>query len=113
MSQHGAPSQSVAVKGTFSGWQLLPLTALGGGVHELVWSESFTPHGGLLNGGDTCEFVFVLDGVEYKDLQSWAHEAGVSAFTRLVPDGTWDAETIVRVTPPNSNNDNTAIVVGP
>ncbi len=67
------PAWTVTVKGTMSGWAECPLkddgiapdTAASDGVYTYCLSDNLGPHDGLLDPGDV-QFVFVLNGVEYK-----------------------------------------------
>ena len=70
----GVDYASVKVKGSAWGWQEVTMTddgtkgdaTAGDGVYTFLLSENLGKHSGLLKGGDNAEFVFVLDGTEYK-----------------------------------------------
>ena len=99
--------ETVSVKVSSNGWQEISLTNHGGGIYEFVWSDHFGPHDGLLNEGDVVQFVFVIDGVEYKN-GGVALEDGVSAYTDYPTPGNFVPEVIF-VSPEGL----TAFLIGP
>lgn len=81
-------SGKVKVKGSAWGWGEVECvddgtkgdTTSGDGIHTFVLSENLGKHDGLLFAGNQPEWVFVLDGVEYKGGTGAASE-GVTAYS--------------------------------
>ncbi len=79
----------VRVKGSAWGWSEVDLTddgtkgdtTSGDGVYTFVLSENTTEHSGLLEVGAEPEFIFVLDGVEYKNTDGEGAQEGVTAYS--------------------------------
>ncbi len=103
---------SVKVKSSIWGWGEYPLVSVGGGIYSLTLSQNFGPgtqfpHTGLLKSADKPEFVFVLDGAEYK-VSSVPPTTGVKAFTKAAAAGSlWVEQTVVNLV----SNGNTSITV--
>jgi hypothetical protein len=86
---HPWNASTVTVKSSQWGWGELPMRNLGGGIFFLALSgfvseDELLPHTGLLNRGDTPEFVFVLGGQGY---QVWTAGGGLVALTDGVTAG--------------------------
>jgi len=104
-------SDDFKVKGSAWGWAEVAMTddgtmgdeTSGDGVYTFLLSNGIGKHDGLLNSGDTPEFVFVLNSVEYKADGS-ASSTGVAAATKA-EGGDWTAATIET----NGDNGNTYI----
>jgi hypothetical protein len=113
---------TVKVKGSPWYWGLITLVdngtngdaTPGDGIYTFVQSyyvgaSNLYPHSGLLNSGDNPEFVFVLNGAEYKDPLGDAYSTGVTAFVKASGAISW---TPVGVTVnPNPTSHNTYITV--
>ena len=97
------------VKGSAWGWQEIALVddATKGddtatdGVWTFVLSENTGKHDGLLNTGATPQFVFVLDGVEYK-VDGAAATAGVKGYVKPAA-GSWTEVTVESQTDGDKN----------
>lgn len=110
----------VKVKGSAWAWNEITLAddgtkgdaAAGDGKYTFVLSEYVgvgkpLSHSGLTKSGDKPEFVFVFDGIEYKDSNSAADPTGVTAATKASTAATWtDAAIAILAT-----NKNTYITV--
>lgn len=96
----------VAVKGSAWAWGEITLLddgtkgdmTVGDGIYtfelsQYVGAGSARPHTGLLSTGDTPEFIFVFNGVEYKDAGGVAEQTGVSAAT-MPSGGAWTPATV-------------------
>jgi len=100
----------VKVKGTASSWAEVAMNddGLAGdataddGIYTFVLSEKKGAYDGLLKSGDKPEFVFVLDGTEYKASSGEAASAGVMAYTKAAG-GDWTAATVETQTDNNKN----------
>ena len=102
---------TVKVKGSATSWAEVDVTSTAAaGVYTLdlatqVGAGKPFYHSGLLKSGDKPEWIWVLNGVEYKALGQ-AAVGGVTAFTRATATGTW-----VAATPAIATNKNTYITV--
>jgi hypothetical protein len=121
----GVTIDTLTVKGSKWGWvekactddATMGDTTAGDGIYTFVLSENLGKHDGLLHSGDKPEFIFVVNGVEYKDAGTAAVE-GVTARTDY-PDPGMDycvaldaakcAEETISINPDNQNS---WIVVG-
>ncbi len=87
-------ANKVQVKGSAWNWNLVTADDDGNdcdstandGIYSFILSEAIGKHDGLLLSGATSEFIFVLDGVEYRTAGA-ASDIGVSAYTS--PLGSW------------------------
>ena len=115
----------VAVKGSAWAWKVVELNddgaagdlTAGDGIYSLVLSQYIGKHDGLLSLGDMPEFMFVLDGLEYKEDELTAL-AGVSAWSDYLNPGsdacltkTSDCLDEFVYSDPSKNN-NSVITVG-
>ena len=112
----GVAYSSVAVKGSAWGWTEASMTDDGtgadavadDGVYTFLLSSAVGPHEGLLSPGAAPQFVFVLDGTEYRSSGDCPN-LGVGAATDSVTPGVWAEEAV--------ENDvvtgNSVVVVGP
>lgn len=90
----------VKVKGSAWGWAEIVMNddgmagdaTSGDGIYTFVLSEKKGKHDGLLKSGDTAQFVFVLDGVEYKADGAAASEAVAAA---VDSGGGWTPVTVM------------------
>lgn len=114
-------SGKVKVKGTMSSWQEVALVDDGtkgdataaDGVYTYVLSENVGPNDGLLRDGDSVEFIFVLDGVEYKNGDAEGAREGVVAYSGDGADVCVDmtvacTEEVIAV----AGNKNTMVTIG-
>ncbi len=104
-------TSKVTVKGSAWGWSEIKLTDDGTGKFTFVESEyvgagKALPHAGLVAPGDKPEFIFVLNGVEYKDAGGVALPTGVTASIKPAGETVWSAQPIEIGT-----NNNTYITV--
>jgi hypothetical protein len=89
----------VAVKGTATTWAEVNVLSSGvGGVYNLdlatvVGAGKTFYHSGLLKSGDKPEWVWVLNGVEYK-AGGTAATGGVKAYTRANTTAAWAEQTV-------------------
>ncbi|MBU1413620.1 hypothetical protein KKC22_19065 [Myxococcota bacterium] len=96
---------TVALKGNFIGWSLLPCVDDGTDGDASAEDDLYTfvlstqvgpgtasPHAGLLHSGDAPEFLIVISGAEYKD-NGAALTDGVQAFSRP-QGGDWTELTV-------------------
>lgn len=94
----GSVAASVAVKASAWNWTEVAMTDGGSGVYTFelgVQTGTAFKHVGLLRAGDTVDFVLVIDGVEYRALDSAALTAGVTADYQGPTDGTtWQPLTV-------------------
>ncbi|MFO0750308.1 MAG: hypothetical protein U1F43_32255 [Myxococcota bacterium] len=113
----------VKVKGSAWGWTEIAMTddgtkgdkTSGDGKYTFLLSENIGPHDGLLKVGDVPEFIFVLDGVEYKSGAA-AATAGVTAYSDSANPGqdacvTVTADCATEVIEILGNN-NSAVTIG-
>jgi hypothetical protein len=97
----GVAYSSVAVKGNAWAWAEVVMTDDGtgadavanDGVYTFLLSSAVGPHEGLLFVGDMTQFVFVLDGAEYRS-GGQSSTAGVLAASDSVTPGVWTDEAI-------------------
>ncbi|TNF26046.1 MAG: hypothetical protein EP329_21900 [Deltaproteobacteria bacterium] len=97
------------VKGSAWGWAEVVMTddatkgdgTASDGIFTFVLSENTGKHTGLLNSGDAPQFVFVIDGVEYKT-DGAADATGVTAYTKA-EGGDWTAATVETQTDGDKN----------
>jgi hypothetical protein len=92
------PVTTVQVKSSAWGWSNIALADGGAGVYSVVLSDKCGAgkqykHTGFLKSGQTVEFVYVLDGVEYKDANGAALPDGVAAAT-MIPGGAWEPAAV-------------------
>ena len=93
-------SDNATVKGSAWGWSEVALVddgtagdvTAGDGIFSFLLSEGVGPHTGLLHSGQTAEFIFVLQGVEYRVAGTAAAE-GIAGFLDLR--GGWQAAEIL------------------
>jgi hypothetical protein len=107
------PTTSLTVKGSAWGWSEYTLSddgtkgdaTAGDGIYTFDLSQNINqaapPYPGLLKSGDRPEWVYVIDGVEYKDGTGAAAADGITAYTGA--SGTWTQRTIVFTDPPFVN----------
>lgn len=117
--------QDVKVKGSAWGWTEIALSddgtgsdlGAGDGKFTFRLSKIIGKHDGLLKVGDQPEFIFVLDGSEYKDGGAGA-QAGVSAYSDFTfpshnaCDLPGDLDCDSELLEINGSNGNTMITVG-
>jgi hypothetical protein len=96
---------TIAVKGSAWGWSNIALlddgtkgdVTAGDGIFTLVLSQRINgavpPYPGLLKTGDKAEFVWVIDGVEYKETTGDAAQAGVAGATKTGA-AAWAPQTV-------------------
>jgi len=102
---------TVKVKGSATSWAEVDVTTTNAaGVYTLDLATQVGAghpfyHSGLLKSGDKPEWIWVLNGVEYK-AGGTAATGGVTAFTRATATGAW-----VPVTVTLAGNNNTTITV--
>jgi hypothetical protein len=109
----------VQVKGGAWAWNLINMyddgthgdATAGDGIYTFVLSDWVGAgktyfHTGLLKSGDQPQFVFVFNGVEYRDGAGLPTATGAVAET-MAPGGAWTARTVV----PFGNDNNNSIVV--
>jgi len=117
-------SGKVKVKGSAWGWSEIALSDDGmkgdstadDGVYTFVLSENIGKHDGLLKLGAMPEFIFVLDGVEYKNTDAEGAQEGVNAYSdyggvgadACVADAAARVEEVIGV----ADNKNTMVTVG-
>ncbi len=100
-------TSKIEVKGSAWGWQLIPAVDDGTKGDATAGDKKYTfqmssyvgagnqyYHTGLTASGDKPQFIFVLNGVEYKVSTGAAATAGVSAFIKPAGASTWTAATI-------------------
>lgn len=112
----GVAYSNVAVKGSAWGWREVSMTDDGtagdavaaDGVYTFVLSNAVGPHEGLLFPGDTPQFVFVLDGTEYR-VSGDCPNLGVGAVSDSVTPGVWAEEAVEN----DGGTGNSVVVVGP
>lgn len=105
-------TSKVTVKGSTTAWSEVPLTNDGSGKYTFTLSsvagagKTFM-HSGLTNTGDKPEFIFVLNGKEYKDASGTASAVGVSAGTKASGASSFTPATVQI----NTGNKNTYITI--
>jgi hypothetical protein len=103
---------SVKVKGTATTWSPVDVTSTAtAGVYTFDLATQVGAgkpffHSGLLKSGGKPEWIWMLNGVEYK-AAGQAAVGGVTAFTRTTATGTWVPATVAI----NAGNKNTYITV--
>jgi hypothetical protein len=111
----GASYTDIKLKANVWGWVEYPMRDDGlvsdsiadDDVYSLRLSDVAGPHDGLAHVGDDVQFVFVLDGVEYKAGGVGATE-GASAFSCPL-----DADCVEEVLAPHATTHNPSFVAGP
>jgi hypothetical protein len=103
----------VTAKGSGSwGWKEVPLTLDSAGNYVFTLSQfagtTTLPHTGLLNRGDTQEFVFVFNGTEYTTDGQIHATAGVTATVKAQGASGW---TKVAVQTQTSGHNNTYVTI--
>jgi len=97
---------TVKVKGSAWAWQEQTLTASGNTytftLSNVVGVGKPLYHTGLLNAGAQPEFIYVFNGVEYKDGSGNGLYTGVTAATKASGAATWTTQTIT-LNPSNFN----------
>jgi hypothetical protein len=105
-------ASKVTVKGSAWAWKEMSLTDDGTGKFVFTLSAfagtSALPHTGLVNSGDKPAFVFVFNGKEYKNADSSAASAGVTAAVKAQGASGWSAVTVANQT---SGDKNTYITI--
>ncbi len=104
-------TSKVTVKGSATAWSEVTLTNDGTGkfpflLSTVVGAGKTFMHSGLLKTGDKPEFIFVFNGVEYKDGTGTAAQQGVTAFTG--PSGSPTTPATISI---NASNKNTYITI--
>jgi hypothetical protein len=100
-SFQGTDYTSVSVKGSAWSWAEVAMRDDGTGgddvaddkVYTFRLSDALGPFDGLLRVGDQADFVFVLDGVEYRDGEV-AASAGVAAYSIHTEPDAWSPESV-------------------
>jgi hypothetical protein len=99
----------IKVKGSAWGWSDVTLlddgtkgdATAGDGIFTLVLSQRINtaapPYPGLLKTGDKAEFVWVIDGVEYKDAAGAAAPEGAAGATKTGSAG-WATQPVLKTT---------------
>jgi hypothetical protein len=96
----------VTVKGSAWAWQEVTLTAVGN-TYTFTLSDVVGPgktlyHTGLLNSGAKPEFIYVFNGVEYKDAGGTGLFTGATAATKASGAATWTTQ-VPTINPANKN----------
>jgi hypothetical protein len=98
-------STTIEVKGSAWGWSNITLhddgtkgdTTASDGIFTMVLSQNINgaipPYPGLLKTGDKAEFVWVIDGVEYKETNGDAAQAGTAGATKTGA-AAWAPQTV-------------------
>jgi len=88
----------VHIKGSAWGWSEFDITNPTGGVYTFTLSgnidQAHPPYPGLLKSGDKPEFIWVFNGVEYKDGTGVAGLQGVAAGTKAAGASSFTPATV-------------------
>lgn len=110
-------SQKVYLKGSMNSWDARQLlddgqrgdATAGDGIYTYHHAENLGPHDGLLFAGQHVQFVFMLDGLEYKRIDALAD--GVEAMTNCAGPDSWEVVPVVMEPESRGRIKNTAVVV--
>ncbi|HUU01655.1 MAG TPA: IPT/TIG domain-containing protein [Myxococcota bacterium] len=107
----------VYLKGSMNSWDARQLldngekgdSTAGDGIYTYHHAENLGPHDGMLFAGQHVQFVFMLNGLEYKRIDALAD--GVTASTNCTGPDVWDQAPIVMEPESRGRIKNTTLVI--
>ena len=110
-------NQKIYLKGSMNSWDARQLlddgqrgdVAAGDGIYTYHHAENLGPHDGMLFAGQHVQFVFMLDGLEYKRIDALAD--GVAAMTNCAGPDSWEQVPVIMEPESRGRIKNTAVVV--
>ncbi len=110
-------SDRVYLKGSMNSWDARQLLdngekgdlVSGDGIYTYHHAENLGPHDGMLFAGQHVQFVFMLNGLEYKRID--AISDGVTASTNCTGSDVWDSAPIIMEPESRGRIKNTTIVI--